>query len=90
MTTLWLLMAQYQGVAVIPVERVAADRFGVKVKEGGLPRFIRKLEPGEIPLPVTRMETSQKGLRGVHLLDLAVYIDERRAAGQKELRQMLS
>lgn len=88
MTTLWLLMAQYEGAAVVPIERVAADHFGVKVKEGGLPRFLRKLDSGEIPLPVTRMETSRKGLRGVHLLDLAAYIDARRAAGEKELRQL--
>ena len=88
MTTAWLLMAQYEGMAVIPIERVAIDHFGVD--SGGLPRFLRKLEAGEIPLPVTRMERSQKGRRGVHLLDLAAYIDARREAGQKELRQMQS
>ena len=88
MTTAWLLMAQYEGMAVIPIERVAVDHFGVE--KGGLPRFLRKIEAGEIPLPITRMERSQKGLRGVHLLDLAADIDARREAGQKELMQMRS
>ena len=45
MTTAWLLMAQYEGMAVIPIERVAVDHFGVE--KGGLPRFLRKIEAGE-------------------------------------------
>ncbi len=88
MTTVWLLMAQYEGRAVVPLERVAADYFSVD--KAGMPRFLRKLETGEIPLALTRMEKSQKGMRGVHLHDLAAYIDARREAAQKELRQMLS
>lgn len=88
MTTMWLLMAQYEGQAVIAIETVAADYFGVE--RGGMPRFLRKLEAGEIKLVITRMETSQKGRRGVHIRDLAAFIDERRAAGQRELRQMQS
>ena len=35
---------------------------------------------GDITLPIVRIETSQKAQRGVHLIDLAAYIDKRREA----------
>jgi len=87
MTTMWLLLAKYQGDSLIPVERVANDFFAVK-DPSGMPRFLRKLEAGEIPLPVVRMERSQKGAKMIDLRDLAAFLDERRAAAQKELRQL--
>jgi hypothetical protein len=34
------------------------------------------------------MEASQKAAKGVHLSDLAAYLDERRAAAIKECEQM--
>jgi Pyocin activator protein PrtN len=40
------------------------------------------------PLPIVRIETSQKAQRGVHLVDLAAYIDKRRAAAVKECEQL--
>ena len=43
---------------------------------------------GDIALPIVRIETSQKAQRGVHLVDLAAYIDKRRAAAVKECRQL--
>jgi hypothetical protein len=43
---------------------------------------------GKIPLPVIRMEESQKGARGVHVENLARYVDERREAALKEMRQL--
>jgi hypothetical protein len=33
-----------------------------------------------------RSEESQKCAKGVHLMDLADYVDERRAAAEKELK----
>src|SRR5215472_11046965 len=36
--------------------------------------------PGDIALPIVRIERSQKSQRGVHLVDLAAYIDKRRDA----------
>ena len=86
MTTAWPLMAQYEGLAVIPLERIARDYFDVD--RGGLPGFLRRLDAAEIPHPVTRMGRSQKGARGVYLHDPAAYIDARRAAGMKKLQQM--
>jgi hypothetical protein len=43
---------------------------------------------GDIALPIVRIEASQKAHRGVHLADLADYIDKRRAAAVKECRQL--
>ena len=52
----------------MPVETIARDYFGVD--KGGMPRFLRKLGSGEIPLPVMRMKKSQKGARLISLQDL--------------------
>lgn len=77
-------MAQYDGKAVIPLKDVCRDYFTHLTVE----IFLRKVAKGELRIPVTRMEDSQKGARGIHLQDLADYIDRRRAAAQEELRQM--
>ena len=46
--------------------------------------MIRKVSSGEIALAVVRTEHSQKSAKGVHLQDLADYLDERRAIALKE------
>jgi hypothetical protein len=51
-------------------------------------KLLRKALRGEIALPIIRIETSQKAQRGAHLVDLANYIDTRRAAAVKECRQI--
>lgn len=84
MNTRFLLMAQYESAAVIPLEAVCRDYFSHLTPE----KLARKISAGEIKLPMVRMEGSQKAAKGVHLLDLADYLDVRRAAAQKELRQM--
>lgn len=86
MNTAFLLMAQYDGKAVIPVELVCRDYFSHLTPE----KFLRKVLAGEIKIPVVRIENSQKCAKGVHLQDLADYLDDRRAAAVKELRQMAS
>lgn len=68
MNTAFILMAQYQ-TAIIPAERVAKDYFQLTAD-----KFIRKALAGDIPLPLVRMEASQKSARGVHLADLAAYL----------------
>jgi hypothetical protein len=83
MKTAYLLAAQYE-TAVVPVDRVAKDYFGGLDKD----TFLKKVGSGDIRLPVMRMEKSQKGARGVHVEDLARYIDERREAAVKEMRQL--
>jgi hypothetical protein len=82
--TLFLLMAQYNGQTVVPLDQVCRDFFGHLTVE----KLLRKALRGEIALPIVRIETSQKAQRGVHLLDLAAYIDKRRAAAVKECRQL--
>lgn len=84
LNTAFLLMAQYGGKAVIPVEDVCRDYFA----HLDPPKFLRKVTSGEIELPIVRMETSQKAAKGVHLQDLADYLDKRRAAAIRECRQL--
>jgi hypothetical protein len=40
---------------------------------------------GDIAIPLVRMESSQKCAKGVHLLDLAKYLDARVDAARKEM-----
>jgi hypothetical protein len=84
MNTLFLLMAQYDGQAVIPVDRVCKDYFS----HLSFDKFLRKVGAGEIEIPVTRMEASQKSARGVHLQDLAAYLDKRREAAVREMKAL--
>lgn len=85
MNTSFLLMAQYNAQAVIPVASVVKDYFPHLTTEN----FLRKVAVGDIHIPLVRIEPgSQKGARGVHLTDLAQYLDDRRAAAVKEARQM--
>lgn len=85
MNTAFLLMAQYDGQAVIPVDKVVRDYFQHLTTD----KFVRKVALGEIRIPLLRIEPgSQKGAKGVHLTDLANYLDERRAAAVKEAKQL--
>lgn len=82
--TLFLLMAQYNGRTVVPIDQICRDFFGHLTVE----KLLRKALRGDIALPILRIETSQKTQRGVHLVDLAAYIDKRRAAAVKERDQL--
>lgn len=84
LNTAFLLMAQYNGKAIIPVDEVRRDFFSHLT----LPKFLRKLSSGDIALPLMRIETSQKCAKGVHLQDLADYLDKRRQVAQREFYQM--
>ncbi|WP_394890144.1 pyocin activator PrtN family protein [Mesorhizobium sp. AaZ16] len=84
MNTAFLLMAQYDGAAVIPLEKLCRDYFSHLTPT----QFARRATEGEIDIPVIRIEGSQKAAKGVHLSDLAAYIDARRAAAQKENNQL--
>ena len=84
MNTAFLLMAQYNGQAVIPLEMVRRDYFSHLT----LAKFLRKVGAGEIDLPILRIEASQKSAKGVHLADLAAYLDKRRAAALREAESL--
>jgi hypothetical protein len=85
MNTRFLLMAQYGGRAVIPLDVVRADYFTHLTTD----KLAHKISRGEIKLPMVRIEASQKAARGVHINDLANWIDARRAAAVKELAQLM-
>jgi Pyocin activator protein PrtN len=84
MKTSFLLMAQYDGLAVIPIEWVCRDYFRHLTVE----KFLRKALAGEISLPIVRMEGSQKSAKGVHVNDLAAYLDKQTEAARKECEQL--
>lgn len=85
MNTAFVLMARYDAMPIIPVDLVVKDFFPHMSTE----LFVRKTSTGEIKLPVVRIEpSSQKAAKGVHITDLAQYIDARRAAAVKEANQL--
>ncbi|MBS0535246.1 MAG: pyocin activator PrtN family protein [Proteobacteria bacterium] len=77
-------MAQYGGRTVVPLALVCRDFFPHLTEE----KLLRKCLRGDLALPVVRIERSQKSARGVHLIDLANYIDARRAAALRERDQL--
>ncbi len=74
MDTRFLLMARYDALPIIPIEQVRLDFF----KHLSLPKFLRKLNERAIPLPVICIEASQKCQKGVHIDDLAAFLDKKR------------
>ncbi|MHC8285320.1 pyocin activator PrtN family protein [Pseudomonas sp. XS1P51] len=85
MNTLFLLMAQYDGQAVIPLSRVCADYMQLTVE-----KFKLKCMSGEIDIPIVRLgANSQKAALGIHLRDLADYIDKQRDKATKEQKQLM-
>lgn len=85
MKTVFLLMAQYDARAVIPLEWVQRDFFShLEVR-----KLAAKCSAGEIPLALVRTDpSSQKSAKGVALQDLADYLDSRQQAARKELAQL--
>lgn len=84
MNTAFLLMAQYDGRAIIPADLVCKDYFPHLTPD----TFVRKVALGDIALPLVRIDAGKKSARGVHLQDLASYIDKRAEAARKECRQL--
>jgi len=85
LNTAFLLMAQYNGKAIIPLEDVCRDYFSHLTPT----IMLRKIGAGEIALPVVRIDVkSQKSAKGIHLQDLADYLDQRRAAAVRECAQL--
>lgn len=76
--TLQCLQAQHNNKTVIPLEEVAKVHFDM-TKEV----LTRRIREGTIILPVIEMDDSRKSAKGVHIQDLADYIDSRRAEALK-------
>lgn len=87
MRTIFLLMAQYDARAVIPLEWVQRDFFShLDVK-----KLAAKCFTGEIKLPLVRTDpSSQKSPKGAGIQDLAQYLDDRQQAARKELEQLFA
>lgn len=81
MNTAFLLMAQYNGKAIIPIDQVCRDYF----PHLNTAKLIQKISCGEIALPLVRIEKSQKAARGVYLTDLAKYLDLRVEVARREM-----
>lgn len=85
MNTLFLLMAQYDGQAVIPLDRVCTDYMHLTDE-----KFKRKRLDGEIDIPVVRLGAdSQKAALGIYLKDLADYIDRQREKATREQNKLM-
>jgi len=85
MNTIFLLMAQYDGQAVIPLSRVCTDYMHLTVE-----KFKLKCLSGEIDIPIVRLgANSQKAALGVHVKDLADYIDRQRDKAAKEQNKLM-
>jgi hypothetical protein len=84
MNTAFILMAQYNGRAIIPLEQICKDYFTHLTTA----MFQRKVMAGQIKIPITRMEPSQKSAKGIHITDLAAYLDLQREAAVKECNQL--
>lgn len=80
MKTLFLLMAQYDGRIIIPRERICSDYFTHLTPE----KLKMKVAAGQIDLPLIKLEQSQKSARGVHVSDLADYLDARHRSAKAE------
>jgi hypothetical protein len=86
MNTLFLLMAQYNAQAVIPLARVCEDYMNLTVE-----KFKSKCLSGEIDLPIVRLGAdSQKAALGIYLKDLADYIDTQRERATKEQNKLMN
>lgn len=83
MNTTLLLMAQY-GRAVVPLEDVRRDYFG----HLSVAVFARRAAAGDLPLPVMRIGEGNKAGRGVHVQDMAAYLDQQREAARREFEQI--
>ncbi|MCD5977241.1 pyocin activator PrtN family protein [Pseudomonas quasicaspiana] len=84
MNTAFILMAQYNGRAIIPLDMVCKDYFTHLTPE----MFQRKVLAGIIKIPITRLEQSQKSAKGIHLSDLADYLEKQRSNALKESYQL--
>jgi hypothetical protein len=82
--TSFLLLAQYGGRAVIPIELVRRDYFPHLTVDS----LLRKTTSGGWHCRSCALRNSQKAAKGVHLSDLALYIDARVAAARKECQQL--
>ena len=84
MRTDFVLLARYDGLPIIPLDIVCRDYFRHLTAE----KLLRKVLAGDIALPIVRIESSQKAAKGVHINDLAAYLDKQADAARRESEQL--
>jgi predicted DNA-binding transcriptional regulator AlpA len=85
MNTLFFLMAQYDGQVFVPLDRVCADYFSHLTPE----KLKTKVAAGEIDIVIVPIENSQKAARGIHIEDLADYLDAQRRTAFMEHERLM-
>lgn len=80
MNTLFILMAQYDARAIVPLHLVCADYFTHLTPE----KLKAKVAAGQIDLAIVPIEQSPKSACGVHVNDLANYLDIQRDKAKTE------
>ncbi|TLP60442.1 Pyocin activator protein PrtN [Parasedimentitalea maritima] len=83
MQTIFILMGRYDARVMVPLESVRQDFF----PELSLNLLKAKTDSGEIPLIVTRLGSSQKSGRMVHVNDLADFLDGQVKKARTEARR---
>lgn len=78
MNTYFGLLAEFGGRAEIPLEEVAPRYFGISARTASMRAGAQAL-----PVPVYRAGDSQKSPWLVSAVDLAKYLDERRAEARE-------
>jgi hypothetical protein len=84
MKTAFILMAQYDGLAIVPLDVVCRDYFRHLTVE----KLVQKCVMGDVSLPIVRMEGSKRAAKGVHINDLAAYLDKQTDLARKECEQL--
>jgi hypothetical protein len=84
MNTIVLLLAQFDARVAIPVDEVCKAFFPHMDAQA----LVRKINRGEIKLPIMKLESRVKSARTIHVLDLAHFIDAQRAAAHKECEHL--
>lgn len=77
--TLWMLLAQFNGQATVPLDSICNAYFGMSQQKAAV-----SAQKCTLPVPAFRLSPSQKSPWLVHLSDLAVHIDKCREAAAKE------
>lgn len=78
MNTYFGLLAEFDGRSEIPLEEVAPRYFGISARTAGARALAQAL-----PIPAYRAGDSQKSPWLVSAVDLAAYLDEKRAEARK-------
>ena len=82
MNTLFLLMAEFNGRAEIPLSEICEQYFDLSQKKSK-----QRAAAQQLPVPVHRLG-SQKSKWMVNLADLAAYIDAQRAEAIEEWKKV--